>query len=261
MADNYTGQPIINASGNTVGEGILKTTGSLVITNIIGSVNINGNPANWTGVGSVFAAGGSLNIQGTPSVNAFVVSGNAWTGVGSVLVTGSVNIAGTPSANVFVVSGNNWTGVGSVFGAGGSFNTTVLGSVAITNTVPVSITNESTLVDRNTFFSGGAVAAGGSFTHYYQPNAAGSLFVKSVEYTASVPLKAVVGFSGVTNGSVQGRFAGVGFAATEELGRVVWDQDFVFPSGTGSVLEINLFNRSLTLAADVYGKWSAGQAN
>lgn len=200
MADNYTGQPVINASGNTVGEGILKTTGSLVITNIIGSVNINGNPGNWTGVGSVF-------------------------------------------------------------GAGGSFNATVLGSVVVTNTVDVNVINESNLVDRNTFSSGTAVAAGGSFTAYMSPNAAGSIFVKQVEFTSTVPLKCVIGFSGVTAGSVQGRFQGVGFALPETIGHKRYDQDLVYPSGTGSILEINTFNRSLTLAADVYLHVSAGQKN
>lgn len=78
----------------------------------------------------------NLPVRGT--IDAFLVSGNSWAGVGSVFnAAGSVNA--TILGSVAVTSQVAWTGVGSVFAATGSVNATILGSVAITTSpVPVS---------------------------------------------------------------------------------------------------------------------------
>jgi hypothetical protein len=119
--------------------------GSVNVTNMLGSVAItNTVPASGNAFGIYGQSGGTfygmqtdttgkqnVNIANTPSVNAYIQSGTVWTGVGSVLVTGSVNINGNPA---------NWAGVGSVFLAGGSsVVSSMLGSVAVTNTMSCNI--------------------------------------------------------------------------------------------------------------------------
>lgn len=158
ITNQVTVQPLI---GSIFGIG----AGS-VYARVLGSVAVT-SQAVWPGAGSIYGIGigsvyaqtlgsvtvtnpstvGSLAIQGVlgsvavtnQSKDFFLVSGNSWTGVGSVLVTnGSVNVYGTmsasveaafiPSGNIFLVSGNSWAGVGSVYtvnSAGASTSSTI----------------------------------------------------------------------------------------------------------------------------------------
>ena len=220
---------IVRPIQDGIGSVLITNGGSVAITNTP-SANVfvvSGN--NWTGIGSVFGAGGFVNTSGvilnvvgmagsvnvmntgsvivtntvnttplgsvavtnTPSVNSFVVSGNAWVGIGSVIPAGGFTstsgvITNTLTNNAFIVSGNNWTGTGSTFGVGGFINVSgvILNTVTtnIGSQTPIPITNHTTTTGYD--FSGATIVVSGTNANVLTPPNTGSAY-QLLGYTLS----------------------------------------------------------------------------
>jgi hypothetical protein len=274
MADYNSSLPVVGSQYITNPSEI----GSIAVQEISGTVNLG---TAWTGIGSVLVTneisvtagsetwikGGSIQTYDPIGIGSVLVTNDVnvtqgtdpWTATisGTTTVAGSINIATDLSTigsiavqtisgtveigtNPVPISGIVNIGVGSISIA----NFEALGSsVVVTNTVNVAEgARENTVQD---YYSGVAIAAGGSDIHFY--TSTGSFYLQKVEASASGKLKIIIGTG---SPSVTHKAVGFNSTATPNV-----DIDFganaIFV-GSESIVSIVRVNREATSAQDLY---------